>query len=374
MLSQLKRLLRPAPKPILGSTPFGGPADSPHTFLIVCRQGFDINVPNANSTYRLGLARGFAQIGVRYQLVSVFELARVLPESRRPIVLLSASDYEDLSSEARRLLRQHPHFIWVFPWFDRLEEVYAQHKLPDPRLSRSVTKRILESGASFVYAPVPPSCLAYYEAWQKHGQRLESVLQACDTDRYYPAPADRRYSDVRMTFVGGYWAYKSIQFEKYLRPYEDELTIYGYAKWPYRGYKGLLPDNDEKVLYQNARLCPALSEPHAEVMGDIVERVYKIMGSGGVPITDAVPFYREVFAEDELLVPADLAEYRELVRQALTDDAFNRRFRDRGFQAIQKRHTYAHRARQIMDLLGLAPNPAPPAVNITQNHGLSTQR
>ena len=361
MLSRLKRLIRPAPKPVLGPTPWGGPADSPHTLLIVCREGFDINIPNANSTYRLGLARGFAQIGIRYQLVSVFELARVLEETPQPIVLLSASDYGDLTAEARKQLRNHPHFVWVFPWFDRLEEVYAQHKLPDPRLSASVTKRILESGASFVYAPVPPSCLAYYEAWQKNGQRLVSVLQACDTTRYYPQPADKRYSEVKMTFVGGYWAYKNIQFEKYLKPYEDILTIYGYAKWPYRGYKGLLPDDDEKILYQNARLCPALSEPHAEVMGDIVERVYKIMGSGGVAITDVIPFYREVFAADEVLVPTSLSEYHELVRHALTDDGFNRRFRERGLRAINERHTYAHRARQIMGLLGLPlPGSQPP--------------
>jgi hypothetical protein len=359
MLTRLKRLIRPAPKPVLGPTPCGGPADSRHTLLIVCRTGFDINVPNANSTYRLGLARGFAQIGIGYRLVSVFELEQGLRETRQPIVLLSASDYEDLNAQARKLLRNHPHFIWAFPWFDRLEEVYARYKLPDPRLSASVTRRILESGASFVYAPVPPSCLVYYEFWQKHGQRVASVLQACDTERYGRQPEDTRYRDVRMCFVGGYWAYKNIQFEKYLKPYEDALTIYGYAKWPYRGYKGMLPDDAEKVLYQNARLCPALSEPHAEVMGDIVERVYKILGSGGVAITDVVPFYREVFAADELLVPTSVSEYHELVRQALEDDDFNQRLRERGFRAIMERHTYAHRARQIMDLLGLPHGPAP---------------
>jgi len=70
----------------------------------------------------------------------------------------------------------------------------------------------------------------------------------------------------RWHLVGGYRAYKNIQYDKYLKPYEDVLTVYGYNRWPYKGYGGLLPEDDEKVLYQNARVCPSLSEPHAEVI------------------------------------------------------------------------------------------------------------
>jgi len=46
-------------------------------------------------------------------------------------------------------------------------------------------------------------------------------------------------------------------------------------------------------------------------------------------------------------------EYHAIVRQALNDDAFNRRYREAGHRAILERHTYAHRARQILNLLGL---------------------
>jgi hypothetical protein len=153
--------------------------------------------------------------------------------------------------------------------------------------------------------------------------------------------------------VGGYRAYKNVQYNKYLKPYEEILAVYGYDRWPYKGYGGLMPEGDERVLYQNARVCPALSEPHAEVMGDIVERAFKVMGSGGLAVTDVTPFYRELFSPDELMVPESIDEYHALVRLALSDDDFSRRYRENGFRAILERHTYAHRARQILNLLRL---------------------
>jgi len=350
----VKRIIQPESfKPFLGDQPYGGPEGSSITMVMVCREGFDINVSNANSALRLGYCRGFAQIGVRYRLVSVFELGRVLPEMQRPFVFLSTYDYKDLNDEALKVLRSYPHFTWVYPWFKGMEGVYAEHDLPLPDMSMKVVRRILDSGAAFGFGLGPSSCATFFEEWSKRGLRWESLPLACDTDRYFPEPSDRRYADVKVAFVGGYWQYKSIQFDKYLKPYEDILKVFGYSRWPYKGYGGLLPDGDERVLYQNARVCPALSEPHAEVMGDIVERAFKVMGSGGLAIPDATPFYRELFAPDELLVPSSLDEYHHMMWQALSDSEFNQRFRSKGYEAILARHTYAHRARRILNLLGM---------------------
>lgn len=88
-------------------------------------------------------------------------------------------------------------------------------------------------------------------------------------------------------------------------------------------------------------------------MGDIVERVFKIMGSGGLAVTDVIPFYRELFAPDELLVPSSIEEYHDMIHQALNDDDFNQCYREKGYQAILERHTYAHRARQILSYLDM---------------------
>ena len=156
-----------------------------------------------------------------------------------------------------------------------------------------------------------------------------------------------------MAFVGGYWQKKAYFLDRYLKPYEDILTVYGYSKWPYSGYKGLLDSVDEKLLYNSAVLSPAIDEPHAAVMGDIVGRVFQIMGCGGVARTNAVKFYRELFQEDELYVPKNEKDFHEMVETLLNDEEVNSAFRRKGYDAILNRHTYAHRAQQIMGSLGI---------------------
>lgn len=355
MLGRLKSLLRrPAgPRPDLGESPCGGPQDAPVTLAAVCGKRFDIHRPDAASTFRLGLCRGFARIGLSYRLVSVFEVAKVLPSLRNPVVCLSLFEYYDMSRRSLKVLSRYPHFVWMRPNLSALRQVYAPYGIHYEEVPADVIARVLESGPTFAWAPVPPSCLPYYDDWEKRGLRLLSIPQACDVDRYFPEPSNTRYSDVQMAFVGGYWAKKAIQFDRYLKPYEDILQVYGYSRWPYRGYRGPLPEDEERTLYQNARLCPAISEPHAELVGDIVERVYKIMGSGGLAVTDVTPSYAELFSRDELLYPGSLDEYHDVVREALRDEDLCHRYRKAGYEAVMARHTYAHRARQILDELGM---------------------
>jgi Glycosyl transferases group 1 len=350
----IKRLVTPdRVNPVLGDG-VGGPEDSSHTFVMVCGPGFNVNVPNAASTIRLGFCRGFALAGVRYKLVSVFELGEALGRLRSPFVCLSVYDYENLDARALSGLAETPHIVWINPSFPDLERVYGELNLPDPRLADRTNRRVMAGRPRFLWAPVPPSCLRFYEDWRSADVPIESIPLACDTTRYFPDPAATRFADTAMAFVGGYRAYKDIQYEKYLRPYEKQLAVFGYDHWPYSGYGGLLPDDEERTLYRNARVCPALSEPHAEVMGDIVERPFKIMGSGGLAVTDVIPFYRELFTPDELLVPADMAEYHEMARRALSDEAFNAEYRRRGYEAVVARHSYEARARHILQLLGLS--------------------
>jgi spore maturation protein CgeB len=78
------------------------------------------------------------------------------------------------------------------------------------------------------------------------------------------------------------------------------------------------------------------------------------LGSGGCSITDAISGYREWFSADELPVPASLEEYHEIVQTLLTDSTLNQAYRTRGYQAIVDRHTYAHRAQRVLELLGIS--------------------
>jgi len=333
---------------------------------MVCGTGFKAHVPNATSTIRFGYCRAFARLGIGYRLVTVSDLATELERVSRPFVFLSIFDYETLSRAAIKALRGVPHFVWIAPSRRAMAIAYRQYGVRAESIDLPAdytTCRVQESGANFVFAPCPTSAYEYFEQWHNIGIPFESLLQACDDERYFPEPGNTQFVGVEMAFVGGYWRNKAFQFDKYLKPYEGRLTVFGHSPWPYRGYGGLLPEDDERVLYQNAKLCPAISEPHAEITGDIVERVFKVAGSGGVAITDAIKYYREVFSPEEVLFPENLDHYHALVKRALTDEDFNAKYRRAGIKAVRERHTYVHRARKVLDLLGL---PAPGVVDGTK--------
>ena len=178
---------------------------------------------------------------------------------------------------------------------------------------------------------------------------------ACDTTVYRPdAPERPEFCDIELAFVGGYWDTKGRQIDRYLRPLEDRLVIYGYNEWPYRGYRGGLPPDHEASLYRQARLSPTINEPSVAVLhGQINERVFKILGSGGVTVVDAIPAYRDFFSADEIPLPRNPDEFLELVSELVRDESARERFRERGRSAVLERHTYLHRARELAERLGV---------------------
>jgi hypothetical protein len=326
----------------------------PNTFVAVCGPAFDQRVPTAGVTSRLGWCAGFEQIGVPYLLLSVKDIARRLPELPRPVCLISASDYAYLDSAALAAMKRSTKLVWVDTWF-RGEETYrAEHALPPNTLTAAVRKRVLSSSPDAVFTISPERCFDLYALWSGHGVPLLSLPLACDTSRYSACPPHfAEFDHVQMAFVGGYWPYKARQLDRYLSAYQDRLTVYGYSTWPYARYGGTLSEDKEASLYHQALLSPCINEPHVELMGgvDINERVFKILGSGGVALTDAVVGYRDWFAEDELLVPASREEFDYLAARVLADMQFRDALRRRGCEAVLRAHTYAHRAARVLEVV-----------------------
>ena len=325
---------------------------APCTAVLLCSPFFDQSVPNASTTIRTGLARGFEAVGVPYLFLSVRQLNR-LGRMANPIVLLTESDYAFLDDQAIARLREIPHAVWVNPWPanpGRLYEEFAEGGFTHDAPTR---ERVLRSEPRFVYAVSPPSAREMFDLWSEHGLRLESVPLACDVTHYTTASGPPRFAGVRMAFVGGYWPYKARNFDRFLKPHEDALTVFGYSPWPYAGFGGQLSTEDEPFLYRDAVLSPAINEPHARVTGDVCERVFKVLGSGGLCITDTAPHHRDLFRPDEVLMPDSVETFHDMVRDVLRDPAPFAQYRERGREAVLKRHTYAHRARQLLDAFGV---------------------
>jgi hypothetical protein len=316
---------------------------------------FRQNRLDATSLARVGYCHGFEELGVPYVILGTHELADRLPDLPNPICLLHNTDYLYMNRRNRNALRRTPHVVWLDYWFKGDKELFEREGWDYQSFGEQTHRAMLESEPALAFTISPASSLGYYERWQQLGFRIESLPLACDPVAYHPnTPDSPQFAEVKIAFVGGYWAYKAVQFDRYLRPYEEELTIFGRVRWPYAGYGGPLPLEEEPSLYRQARLAPAINEPHCEALNlDQNERVFKVLGSGGCSITDAIPGYREWFNDDELAVPGSLQEYHEMVRALLNDDAINQRYRERGYQAIRERHTYAHRARQLLQWLEL---------------------
>jgi hypothetical protein len=333
---------------IVGSTAY--------TFVMICGPDFDQAIPNAGTTARLGWCHGFEQIGIPYEFVSVSDLAFILPGLNHPICWISAADYAYLDQINLSALKKCHPVVWVGTWFHEETDYYRRNDLPITPVSEKLNYKVLSSEPGLVFTISPAGSFEFYNLWATHGARLVSLPLACDSVLYHPdAPFCPEFENVQIAFVGGYWSYKARQFDRYLKPYNDRLTVFGYSSWPYANYGGLLPDYKEPSLYRQACLSPTINEPHVEKMGvDLNERVFKVLGSGGMTVTDVTPAYREWFSEEELLVPKNISDYHALVQQALTDNGFNRSYREKGQQAIRERHTYAHRARLLLEYLGLS--------------------
>jgi hypothetical protein len=310
-------------------------------------------VPTAGTVCRLGWCAALEQLGIPYLLVSARDVSRTLPGLPNPFCWIAGSDYAYLSEAGLAALRRTRHMVWVDTWFKDEMQFRARHDLPPNTLPDEVRERVVSSEPAFVFTISPQASFEYYDLWSERGLNLVSLPLACDATRYPSEPPHvARFDGVEMAFVGGYWPYKARQFDRYLKPYQDRLTVYGWSRWPYAGFGGPLPSHEEASLYHQACLSPTVNEPHVEFMGvDLNERVFKVLGSGGLTVTDAVPAYAEWFSPDELLISRSPDEFHETVRMILSDTSAFDEIRRRGQRAVLERHTYVHRAELALRLL-----------------------
>lgn len=351
----LKRLLkRKALRPRIADAQGTQPLDEAgRTFVMLVSPEFDSQRPNALMTARLGWCHGFEELGIPYRIISIFDLDKKLPTLPRPFCWITESDYLYLTPQNILTLRNYPHFVWINVWFKNDKKYLNTYNISNISGSYGVKRKVISSEPTFVFTISPEDRFYFYEEWLKKGLMLSSVPLAWDKQVYpeFPEP-DKDFESVKIAFVGGYWSYKAQQLDRYLKPYGNQLTVFGYTSWPYGLYGGLLPRSREASLYRYARVSPTINEPHVERMGiDYNERVFKVLGSGGFTITDAVPGYRQWFAEEELLVPRSVEEFHELVQLALMDDDFNQRYRVCGQRAVKERHQYSHRAMKALKIL-----------------------
>lgn len=353
-----KRDLLPDPRAKI-INPIGklNPENAKATFVAAVGPDYDQTVPKAWNCIITGYCNAFEEVGIPYVITDVKDLSRVLSELKRPFCLIKGNDFDFISQPSINLLKLVPHFVWVDRWFQGQENFFVENNMDPQRFSFSsaLQKKILDSEPSFVFSATTQRGLHFYEGWEKHGAKVCSLPLACDSATYLVSSARHpQFEQVEMAFVGGYWESKGRQIDLYLRNFEDRLTIYGYSKWPYSGYRGLLEKELEPYLYRQARVSPTINEPTVALLhGNINERVFKILGSGGVSVVDAVPAYRDLFNDDELMMPSNVQEFHDMVCALLENDTIHATYQKKGMAAVLSRHMYRHRVAVILQWLGI---------------------
>lgn len=296
---------------------------------------------SAYYTTRLGYLNGFRQIGEKAILMNMYDI-----QDGDYAFWLGCHMYEVFTEKDLDIISRHPHYVGVGYWFDGMEDIRGP-RMPTPTHRDCVVEAIDCTKPSFLWCSAPEPWFHYYHKWTDRGHKLISLPWACDDTLYFPVD-DREFEDVEVAFVGNYRPYKEQQYADYLYPYDTQF--FGNNQWP-MNYNGYLDDDKERVLYRNSTVCPTLSEPQFTITGDTVERPFKVLGSGGLTVFDCVPSYRELFSDDEALLPKTLSEYHQMMKLALSSKVFNRHYRETGRRAVLERHTYAHRCRKVLECL-----------------------
>ena len=314
--------------------------------LIVVHDNYSPLPHRAYHAMRLGPFHGFKAIGLQPQFIRHSDIVKT--EVEDPVYLLTWDDYNYLSDQALELIRDCLHIVMVNPWFDGIELLPTRYNAPNPLTSPETLKRIIENEPTFVWGLDPEPYLMFYEKWKRMGCKVVSLPPACDTTRHYPSGGQGFNVDVG--FVGSHRAYKTTQYENYLWPYEDRLGIWDHNEWP-KCYRGEIGYSELKILYQNAKVCPTISEPVFSFLWALPERPFAVLGSGGLTVLDCVPSYKYLFSSDEVLMPDTINEYHQMMDVALHDEDFNQEYRVSGFTAVMERHTCVHRVKKIIQEL-----------------------
>lgn len=235
--------------------------------------------------------------------------------------------------------------IHVNPWGKRLEPVFGV----DINEPKNAIEWTLEQKPDVVFGyGHQDDENTYWSNWKN----WVGVPTAGDATEYYP---DKKQVNYDVAFLGGRWAYKGHNIDKWLMPiikrHSNKVAIHGWGGWQgIKSYKGPLPKGDSgRRFLSSAKVCPCICEPHTSIYGiDIPERFFKVALCGSLPILDKVPGFDRYC--DNYLMAQTPEDYYKMVKRF----AFNSDFKDKRIEKINlirkevlSKHTYHHRMQEL---------------------------
>lgn len=317
--------------------------------LIACANGFNQDFQIAGTIMREGFARGWAEACGPAKLIPAVNIIKEINNYENPAVYMSEFEFQYLSYQDIRALRDVDLFVWVGVHPRKQAEIEKMTLLNrnEIEISLDCYGKVIFAEPKFVCNAVGEASRDFYRGWKDDGLKWETIYPAVDISRYYPELNIEKYGDIKMAYVGGYWEEKAQAFTEYLRPWEDIFHPFGYAVWPYKNYGGGLTPKQERQLYTSAGLVPLVTTPAGWLMAEITERYLKAPACKAFCIADQNPALREIFNNDEMIQAKDSEQFHYLVNEYLKGNIDVVHWKEKAYNAVNERHLYRHRALQI---------------------------
>lgn len=321
-------------------------------FLYVVDSSFNQSVPNASVKIGTGFVRGWAKAVGPAKFVDVRDLISELKNFDKPVVCMSIYHLSNLSYEDCRKLNNVDVCIWVSIHPKKVYEYEKRVLGADSGVDTNVWLenygKVMAIRPKFVWNSASNDGMEWYRGWVDDGLRWETIQLAADDDVYFPDRNEKKFGNIKMAYIGGYWPEKAQAFDKYLRPFEDILWVFGYVRWPYKNYGGQVGEEEERQIYSTAKIIPLVTSPAGWLTTEITERYFKAPACEAFCISDENPALREIFTKEEMLQAESAEHFKELVSDALNGRIDMALWAKRAHDATLKRHLYSHRAMQIL--------------------------
>jgi glycosyltransferase involved in cell wall biosynthesis len=190
------------------------------------------------------------------------------------------------------------------------------------------------------------------ELAERIGRPVHFIPQAVDIDRFKLGAPDPNYAAPILYVGNSRWPHR--RAPRWLALRRLQFHLYG-RNWE-RSLEGryvcgdFIPNHELGVAYRSAAVVVADHHESMRANGFVANRIFDVLASGGVVLSDDVRGIDELFGD---LVPtySDASELEGRVRQLLADDALRRSLASRGREAVLLSHTLDHRADEWLGLL-----------------------
>jgi len=274
----------------------------------------------------------------------------------------------NLDASTIKCIKERPHLkvaLRAGDWGDQTPEIdHTRFKI----LTCGVKERTMleelknQTGQpEFIHIHYTPEAIPHtHNRFESIGIKPISLMMCADTFCYSDAKFDPELA-CDIGFVGGYWPYKGQVIEPYLFPILHPLNkyrtkIFGNQPWRVNQYCGMISDEKVKNLFVSAKVCPNLSEPHAQAYGfDVNERIFKILYSGGFCVSDNVEGYK-MFG-DGIVMADSPKDFADKIDYYLNTDEGRMKIPEisyRGQKYVAESSTGFHRVAQILNEFGYA--------------------